>query len=73
MAHWLAVTSVDNWARCLAAATWGVKDRFANTLKQVAVGDDVQRGRGPRYTIAWSGRVLQGVQRRSLLLLAHHV
>jgi len=41
VSHWLAVTSAENWARCLAAATWGVKDRFTNNLKQVALGDDV--------------------------------
>jgi len=41
MPHWLAVTTAENWARCLAAAAWGVRDLFANALKQVAVGDSV--------------------------------
>src|SRR5438309_10355582 len=41
MAHWLAVTTADNWTRCLATKTWGVKDHFQGLIQRTVVGDDL--------------------------------
>ncbi len=41
MAHWLCVTAADNWSRCLATKTWGVKDHYKGLIERAAVGDDL--------------------------------
>src|SRR5438309_1088187 len=41
MAHWLAVTTADNWTQCLATKTWGVKDHFQGLIQRTEVGDDM--------------------------------
>ena len=41
MTHWLAVTTADNWSRCLATKTWGVKDHFQGLIQRTEVGDDM--------------------------------
>ena len=41
MAHWLAVTTADNWSRCLSTKTWGVIDQYESSLRRSAAGDDI--------------------------------
>jgi hypothetical protein len=41
MTHWLAVTTPENWERCKATKTWGVKKGQEATLSRAAEGDDL--------------------------------
>ena len=41
MAHWLCVTTAENWSRYLATKTWGVTDHYKGLIKRAVVSDDL--------------------------------
>lgn len=41
MAHWLGVTSEENWSKCLEHGVWGASDNRFRSLQQMKIGDDL--------------------------------
>ncbi|MDP9288842.1 MAG: EVE domain-containing protein [Thermoproteota archaeon] len=41
MAHWLGVTSEENWPKCLTHGVWGASENRFRALQQMKIGDDL--------------------------------
>ncbi len=41
MAHWLGVTSEENWSKCLTHGIWGASENRFRALQQMKIGDDL--------------------------------
>jgi EVE domain-containing protein len=37
---WLLIATIDNWKKCLENKSWGVKERYKNTIQRMKVGDE---------------------------------